>query len=300
MTSRPVVGPGVPQFFAPLADADAVWRPYLYAAASLRFVDRKHKVDVERTTIRAAPIADGPVPVDWNDSSAVEIAPDELSSGPPEGAQFELLPAAAARAASYTAWTRQWTAWAGANETIELLRSRATGLVSEPGESERDFRARLQHHARETRDRKLDALRKKYAPKVSALEKRLLRAQQAVARETEQASSQKVRTAISFGATVLGAVLGRRVGVGTIGRATTAARGASRTMKEARDAERARETLAAIEEEQRRLDEAFHADAAALESATAAATEPLEPVVIKPRKTDIHTKLVALVWRQDS
>jgi hypothetical protein len=300
MEARPVVGPGVPQFFAPAGGAAGpVWRPYLYAAATLHFVDRKQKVDLERTVARVAPITDAPVPVDWNDSSRVELLPESLSIEPPtDRAQFEVLPAAAAKASNYKAWARQWNSWVAANETIDLLKNPSTGLVSRPDESERDFRARVQQAAREARDAKLDALRKRYAPKQATLENRLLRAQQAIARESEQASSHRLQTAISFGATVLGAVLGRRIGVGTLGRATTAARGASRTMKEAQDVERARETLGSVEEEQRRLEEAFQEDAAALDSTVTAGTEALEPITIRPRKTDVHTKLVALVWKR--
>jgi len=296
--ARPIVGPGVPQFFAPATSGSRTpLAPYLYAAASVRFTDRKHKIDLERTIARIASISDGPVAVDWGDSAVVELAPDSLSADPPADAEFEPLPAAGAKASNYAAWTKQWTAWVGANETLELMASGSTKLVSEPGESERDFRARVQQTAREMRDQKLDALKKKYAPKQTTLERRLLRAQQAIARESEQASSQKMQTAVSFGATVLGAVLGRSIGVGTIGRATTAARGASKTMKEAKDVERAREALAAVEEERQRLEDAFREEAAALESAIDAATEPLGRIVIKPKKTDVHTKLVALVWK---
>ena len=45
-----------------------------------------------------------------------------------------------------------------------MLRSPSTGETSRPDESERDFRARLQQASRESRDRALDALRRKYAP----------------------------------------------------------------------------------------------------------------------------------------
>jgi hypothetical protein len=68
-------------------------------------------------------------------------------------------------------------------------------------------------------------------------------------------------------------------------------------MKAARDVERARETLAAIEEDQRLLEDAFRQEVAELETSTDAATEKLESLIIRPRKSDIHTKVVALVWR---
>lgn len=51
-------------------------------------------------------------------------------------------------------------------------------------------------------------------------------------RESEQAKQQGLQTAISVGATILGTFLGRKsIKVGTIGRATTAARGAGRAVE---------------------------------------------------------------------
>ena len=68
------------------------------------------------------------------------------------------------------------------------------------------------------------------------LEDRIRRAEERVAREQSQFQQQSVQTAISMGATVLGALFGRKLAsAGTIGRATTAARGAGRAMREHED-----------------------------------------------------------------
>jgi hypothetical protein len=169
--------------------------------------------------------------------------------------------------------------------------------VSRPDEVERDFRARLQHAAREARDRSIDALRTKYAPKQAALEERLRRAREAHARESEQATGQKLQTAISFGATVLGALLGRKAAsVGTVGRATTTMRGAGRVLKETRDVERAGQSVEALEEQRRQLEDAFLAESKAVEAAADVGAEPLEILALRAKRSDIDVKLVALVW----
>jgi hypothetical protein len=170
--------------------------------------------------------------------------------------------------------------------------------VSRPDESERDFRTRLSQSAREARDRSLEVLRRKYAPKQAALDEKLRRAQQAVQRESEQASGQKLQTAISLGATLVGALMGRKaISASTIGRATTAARGVGRSMKESEDIARAGQTVAAVEAQRQQLDDELAAETAVLESTMNAATETLEKIVVKPKKTNISLKLVALVWR---
>jgi len=169
--------------------------------------------------------------------------------------------------------------------------------MSKPGETERDFRIRLQEAAREQRDQWAEQLRKKYASKTASLEERLRRAQQAVEREKEQVTQQGLQTAISVGATLLGAFLGRKaVGVTNVGRATTAARGVGRVLKERQDIGRAEETMEGIQQQLRDLEAEFTSEMATLETKTDPLTERLESVAVKPKKTDIAVRLVTLAW----
>ncbi len=238
------------------------------------------------------------MPVDWPRAERSDITPEALEQEPPTGARFEPLPSAAAKAKSYAAWSKDFIAWVAANESVDLMKSPSTGELSRPGESERDFRARLSHASREQRDEAVDALRRKYAPKQAALQERLRRARQAVERESEQATGQKLQTAISLGATLVTALLGRKtISSTTIGRATTTVRGVGRSMKESEDIRRAEETTGAIEDHIRQLDADLAAETAALESTGDALTEKLETITVKPKKGNVTVKLVALVWK---
>ena len=67
-------------------------------------------------------------------------------------------------------------------------------------------------------------------------------------------------------------------------------------MKEAEDIERAQQNVAAIEEQRRQLDDEFAAETATLDAANDVATETLEKITIKPKKTNMTVKLVGLVW----
>ena len=272
-------------------------RPMLYGLVAVRFVDAKLKVDEIREVALAATIGDGAVPVQWEEAARVDLKPEALLADPPGGATFQPLPAPAAKARNYPVWAKQLGAWVAANESVELFRAPSTGEGSHPGESERDFRARLQQVSRESRDEAVERLRKKYAPKQAALDEKLRRAQQTVQRESEQATGQKLQTAISVGATLVGALFGRKsISAGTIGRATTAARGVGRTMKESEDIGRAQETVAAVEAQRQKLDEDLRAETATLDASSSAATERLETIVVKPKKANVTVKLIALVW----
>ena len=298
-SSRPVVPPGVPEYFAPDAAASVSTPlvPIIYGAAQVRFVDPKLKIDLSRlVTVRSA-IGSDPVPVDWQTADRIDWTPETLERDAPEGALFSDLPPPALKARNYDSWSKQLAASITVTESLTVFRSGSTAEVSRPDEPERDFRARLQQGSREGRDRALDALRRKYAPRQAALDEKLRRAQQAVGRETEQATGQKLQTAISVGATLVGALFGRKaIGAGTIGRATTVARGVGRSMKESEDIERSKQNVAAIEAQRTALDDDLRAETATIEAANDVATEPLESLVIKPKKANVTVKCVALVW----
>ncbi len=220
-----------------------------------------------------------------------------LSSQPVRTAQFAELPAPAGKAKSYDSWRKDFAGWLYRNQKLELFTSPRLKAISNPHESERDFRVRLQQAAREQRDSAVERLRQKYAPKIATLEEKLRRAQQAVAREAEQAQSQQMQTAISFGSTLLSSFLGRKaLGLGTLGRATTAARGVGRSRKEAQDVGRAQETVAAVNQQLSDLDAQFQAETEAIEKSFDPQTESLEPISVKPTKANITVMLIGLAW----
>ncbi len=81
-----------------------------------------------------------------------------------------------------------------------------------------------------------------------------------------------------------------------MGRAATAARAGSRTWKETQDIVRAKETVEAGRQQLAGMEAQFAAEVQAIESAASAATEALETVSIKLKKTNITVRLVALGW----
>ncbi len=297
---QPVLPPEVTQYFIPVrgrgADGAAlVYHPQVIGAAEVRFSDKR--VDSTRNLTLLAPISDGVVPVDWEQAAPIDLPVSDLEANGESGAQFAELPAAAGKTKNYAAWQKDLGGWLYRTQKLELLRSERLGQASNPDESEQDFRLRLQQAAREQRDAAVEKLRQKYAPKLAALEEKKRRSEQAVEREAEQSKSQKFQTAISFGATVLSSFLGRKsVSLTTLGRATTAARGVSRSMKEAEDVGRAQETVAAVNEQIAELDAQFKSDTAALEQTTDVQSEPLETVTLKPTKTNIAIKHFSLAW----
>ncbi|HEY0367729.1 MAG TPA: DUF87 domain-containing protein [Pyrinomonadaceae bacterium] len=300
-TERSILPPEISQYYIPMrssgaANATLTYHPMLLGTGEVRYSDSK-TVDMTQQLNLLAPFAEGPVSLDWNQAVAIDLPAEDLETEPEAGAQFAEVPAEATKAKSYASWRKDLANWVYRNQRLELLESPALEIVSNPGESERDFRVRLQQLAREQRDDAVEKLRRKYAPKFEVLEDRKRRAEQAVERETEQAKGQKMQTAISFGATLLSSFLGRkRTSMSTLGRATTAARGVGRSMKEAQDVDRAQDNVESIAQKLADLEADFQGETRALEQSFDPQTEQLEKVSLKPTKANIAIKVLTLAW----
>jgi hypothetical protein len=233
--------------------------------------------------------------IDWEKAASVGIDVGGVASEPAADALFGPLPPRAANAQSYGAWQRSFADTLYRTRRLELFFCPRLKLSSRAGESERDFRVRLSQSGREDRDTQVEKLRKKHMVNYRALEDRLRRAELAVEREKGQAKQEQVQTAISLGATVLSAFLGRK-GRSAIGRATTTARGVGRSAREAQDVARAEAQVQALRAQLADLQAELDAEIARLGERLDPEAEPLEALVVKPRKVDIEIKLLALAW----
>lgn len=296
---RPALPAEVQQFFIPVrGHGDTVlYRPVIFGAAKINFTDTKTKIDVMQDATFATDITDNAIPVNWEGAKALDVPASDLERNPIDGAQFADLPPAANKVKSYTTWQKDFVTWLYGTQQIDLFLSPSTKLVSNPGEEERDFRIRLSQSTREKRDDMVEQLRQKYAPKVAALQDRIRKAQETVAREKAQADQQKMQTAISIGATLLGALGGRKINSsGNIGKATTAVRGASRAAKEGQDVGRAEDNVEVLQQRLKDLNAEIEEQTQELMSAVDPQTEVFETVTIKPKKTNIAVQLCTLVW----
>ncbi len=296
---QPSLPSDVTQFFIPLrgSASGVTYQPRMVGAAKIHLSDLKLKVDTTQEVVALTPIVDQPVPVDWEAAQEADFALQDLERTPVSGIQFSDLPGLAAKLKQFASWSRDFVTWVYGSQKIELLLSPSTGQASKPGEEERDFRIRLKQSAREQRDEAANALRMKYAPKIAALQEKIRKAQQAVERETSQATQSKMQTAVSLGATLLGAFMGRKViSTSTISKASTAIGRAGRTMGQQSDVGRAKETVSVYQKQLDDLNAQFKEETDAIEEKIDPDTEEFSSVIIKPKKTDIAVQLVALVW----
>jgi hypothetical protein len=296
---RPALSGDVPEYFLESSSGNEsiTYKPMVMGLAKLHFIDSKLVLDEWRTLAYLAPLSDEGDKALWIES---RVGPDlklRMDKEPQAGASFAPLPGPAMRAQTYASFGKSLAAHLYENVRSSFWVCETLNVISNPDENERDFRARLAMQSREKRDRAVDELRKKYASKIATLEDRERRASERVEQEKSQLSQQKISTALSVGASILGAFLGRKAISSTnIGRATSAARSAGRIGKESGDVDRAGENLEVVQARRKELQQQFDTDVAAIDRGFDASTVALRRVQVTPRKSDLAIGEIGLVW----
>ncbi|MCH9649038.1 MAG: DUF87 domain-containing protein [Deltaproteobacteria bacterium] len=296
---RPSVPTGVTEAFLPVRSRieTVFYEPHLLATTTISCVDTRKGLEHTEEKTFMVPLDPDALRVDWDDAVTLELTEEELEREPEEPANFGPLPTSANKKTSFTTWKRELKSSLYRNQRYELFKSALLKEISEPGESERDFRIRLTSRMREERDEATEKLRAKYGTKVARLEERIRKAFEKVEKEKEQAKHQKFQTAISFGMTAISALFGRKaLSRSNVGRAGTAMRGVARSARESQDVDRAEENVEVLQRQLAELNAELEQEIDTLTERYDPQGEELDTVVLKPRKTDINIHLLALAW----
>ncbi len=299
VSEPPVVAPDINVMYLAASGAGQglMYYPAVAGWLDVHYSSVRYKVDSTEKLAVSAILEDGPVPLEWDQAEEIRLEPDELQTAPLPGASFAELPSVARKVKSYSKWNKDLLRWVRQNRPLMLYRSKRFKLTSSPDESKSEFCSRLNQAAREKRDMEVEKLRRKYGSKFDTLQKRLMRAEQAIQREQEQAKSKKMETVVSFGTAILGAFLGRKaVSTSSATRFGTAVKSAGRMRKESMDVARAQETANAVKQEMAELDQRLQSDIDNLEAGYDPAAEELEEVMVKPKSTDITLQAFGLTW----
>ncbi len=294
---RPVLPPEIKeQFVASRESGPAIYQPALLGQAKLHFTQAATGIDCWQDVSLLLPIA-GDVPADtWAKAQPLD---DELDfdSKPDSNAQFAALPAELSRPKRYTELASALKDHLYREQKLQLWKCPSLKQTSKPGETEADFRVRLAHQAREQRDTQVEELRQSFAPKISALQERIRRAQLKVQKEKSEATERTMSAALSIGASILSAIFSRkRISSANISRATTSMRQATRIARDRQDVSDATEGVEVLSQRLSQLEAELAAETEKIQTDLSPDKLPLETITIQPKKSEISVQPVSLVW----
>lgn len=312
-TSAPSLSPDLPQVFVPLRmspnravaalekesgqriDAEEttlVYEPALLAMGTARFVDRTRGVNEARQIKLLVHANDLGTIIRWEDADQLELDANDLLQRPEDEAIFGTVPEELNSTRELKSLGKDFSDYLYHEQRLKLLHNTTLKLYSRPGESERDFRIRMQQVAREKRDDEVEKIRKRYRKELDRLKNRLEREERELKEDEADYDSRKMEEIVSGAETVAGilGIFGRRRSLSSV---ATKRRMTSRAKA---DIEESKEEIArlldTIDERQKDIEE----EAAALTQEWADALDDITDFPVKPRRADIEVDLVALAW----
>ena len=302
-TVKPKLPEGVAEYFI---DSEADSESLCYVPAMLRsavviFDDAKRKITGRSSVTLVNPIDTENQRVVWD--KFIEIPRDvdlsTYSSEGKEGAEFTDLPGAAMKSSTYTSIKKDFIDWVYANHTLEVNFSPLLEAYSNAGEKADEFKIRVTQTARELRDKAIEDMRAKNAKVMKGLEDKAMKAMQKLEQQKAQANSAKLSTAVSIGSSLLGALFGRKNGIGAAAsliKGTTVS-SASRAMKESQDVASAEAELDRYRIEMGDLEKQLADETQKIRDQYDPTTLVLETIKLSPVKKNIQVTATGILWQ---
>lgn len=271
------------------------YRPALLARVHLHYVRANYQVDTWHDLSLLVELSERMSGSPWTLDDTLQVNAEDLALEDESDSEAEFIAdhAALSNSKSFTRWKKQCATFCYQTRPMSLWRCQELKAYSRPGESVDQFRAQLRHTAREHRDRAVEKLRGKYATRFAKAEERIAGCQARVAKEESERGRAYVDTGWSFGRQILDAILGRKR------RRTKSSRGAremGNAYKQTGDVRAAKARLAEEKKKYKSLVAELAEKTKEIENDYCPEALELEPLELKPRKSDIEVESLEVVW----
>jgi hypothetical protein len=115
--ARPLGSPEIPQLFHPASVPKGVFVPHLYGSATVRFADKKRKLDEVRSVAFTVPLEASTKSVDWEGAAPLSVTP---VAEPPANAPYLPLPSGAMDVKVFTRWAKRFDRWLARTQRVAV------------------------------------------------------------------------------------------------------------------------------------------------------------------------------------
>jgi Helicase HerA, central domain len=299
VVDRPLVSAGVTEKFLPHSGESEglTYHPHLLRVGEVYFSFKKANVEGANTVRYVNPIVTSGI--DWENNVPPPMKTESLSEQPTEGIPYAEIPGFAMNADGYKQVEKDFTEWMYRNERAEIFYCESLDSYSQLAETEGEFRSRLTLAAREVRDAEVANICEDLNKKLHTIQSRLNTAEGQLAKEKAESTSAKMQAGISILGGVLGSLLGGKKGgfnLSALTRGKSAISSATGAFKQGKDVGNAEDKIELIQQEINSLNKQTEEKIAQLSTSFEPAALIITTENLKPTKTDVKTKLIALLW----
>ena len=273
------------------------YTPTIIGSFSVRFLDRKNKIDqqVEKSLIvdelRTSTF------LDWKSAKESDIKVTDLLNSYEQVIEkeifFEPLSEFVNSPQEFKKLTKDLQDFLYYTCVLKLKKNTELDIIQNPDEPDRDFQIRLLQIAREQRDTEVDSLKKKYSKQLDKLEDKIRKLEFDLSSDESDYEARKREEIIGAGESVLGFFLGSR----RTSTATTAARRRRLTSKAKMNISKTKKEIIEAKKDVTQLEEELKKAVEKIVEKYEKGIERLSYEEFKPKRSDIKIKSVALAWK---
>lgn len=295
---KPIVPPNIIEYFANRAipREQIEYYPLFAATVKLHFVDTKNQIDTWQDLFFMAPPSKDGTTILWEQGENHPEVQTILEASPWPDCTFKEVPSSLLQEKNFNNSQKTLLSYLYEHQHLSIFRAPDFKLTSSLNESEGDFRARLLLGMREKRDEITNKIREKYQIKINALKTKMQQAEDRVDQKKQRAGWQKAETYISMGATILGALFGKKITKGTINEAGTSIKRVGRIQKDSQDLSRNEETYKNYQQQIHQLESELDLEISQALKGLDPQSIKIETIPIRAKKSEISIDKTSLIW----
>jgi hypothetical protein len=269
-----------------------VYAPHWLGMGTVHIVDRARNVEHAQTVSVAHPARGGEARIDWSAAQAMHVDRATLQTRPVKEAVFELLAGDAGRPQTLKKIQKDFADYLYRNITLGVPYHALLKIAGQPGDSPREFRARIEDAARAKRDEEIEKVRASYAREAKRIEDKMAREQRELARDEERLNATKREENWALAETVFNFIRGRRQSYGV----AWAMRRRGNTNRAKQEVEESYDTIRNLQDVLDELRESLAEELELVSQKWVDALSQVEEMQLKPRRADVHVDEFGLAW----
>ena len=265
-----------------------LYRPTLFASATIRFLNRKYDVNSEISRSLWVPNPDPRGAIRWKDAKSISAS--TLTKMPAPQSRFAGLEPPLNTAKQLKSLERDFKDWLYRDTTMKARANVKLKVYAGADVSKSEFMRLCADAAREKRDAEIDKISTRYESKLTTLENRLKREERELRQDEEELSERKIEEMGTHAENVLSLFSRRRR------RMTTSLTKRRLTQQAKADVEESIEAIDDLEEQINALEAEFKEKLDEIGDRWGDVVNDISEVTITPKKADIFVDDFGVAW----
>ena len=295
---KPILNENIKQYFLDTnINAATPFYPYLCSSAEVRFYNQKRSIDLVEKLEFQLELEESQNTLNWEDSR--EEAYQGFITNINTNAEFTKLPKIILESKSLKEFEKSLSDYLYNSKRIELFSCKSLKLESKLNQTKQEFLVEIEDTLKELKDESQKKLEDKFELKLDRLEDKLNRLEMKLQKEQSDVSSKTTDTILDIGLAVIGAFFGRKTLSSTnIRRGASAFKKGKGVLKEKDDVENVENLIENVESDIEELNIELQNEIVKIEDSLDIQNYEITSLFIKPRRSDIAIKDIALLWQR--